>query len=118
MKQISIKLLERLNAQAEEAEKIGLLDLATHIDERIIKNAEMKNPKPTYSADEYDHDIESCVWDAVIATASFHGVSNIDALQVQDFVEKFAEDLKLSCRNQIKVKTAIGAFENKLPGEE
>ncbi len=118
MKQMSIKLLERLNAQAEEAEKIGLLRLADHVDECIVKSSEIKDLKPTYSSDEYEHDIESCVWDAIIATANYHGVTNIDAIQVQSFVEKFAEDLISSCKNQIKVKTAIGAYENKLPGEE
>lgn len=118
MRQLTTKFLERLNAQAEEAENIGATHVANHITDQIVKNAETKTVKSTYDPDEYEHDIESCVWDAVIATASFHGISNFDALQVQNFVEKFAEDLKVSCRNQMKIKTVIGSYENKVPGEE
>jgi hypothetical protein len=118
MIRLNIKLLERLNAQAEEAENIGVMHVANHIDECIVKNAEIQSPKSIYCAEEYQHDIESAVWDAVLATASFHGASNIDALEIQKFVEKVADDLKSSCKNQIKIKTAIGAYENKLPGEE
>ena len=118
MIRLNIKLLERLNAQAEEAENVGAIRVANHVDECIIKNAEIQDPKSIYYAEEYQHDIESAIWDAVIATASFHGVSNIDALQIQNFVEKFADDFKFSCRNQMNIKTSIGSYENKVPGEQ
>jgi len=118
MKQLSKKFIERLNAQAEEAENIGATHIANHLTEQIVKNAEIKTAKITYDSDEYEQDIESCVWDAVVATASFHGITNFDALEIQGFVEKFAEDLRISCRNQMKIKTTVGSYENKVPGEQ
>ena len=118
MRQLTTKFLERLNAQAEEAENIGATHVANHITDQIVKNAETKTAKTTYDPDEYERDIESCIWDAIIATASFHGVASFDALQVQNFVEKFADDFKFSCRNQMNIKTSIGSYENKVPGEE
>ena len=116
MKQLNTKFLERLSAQAEEAENIGLNHIANHLTDQIVKRANASNAS-FYDPEEYDDDIESCVWDAVIATASFHGTS-FDALQMQDLVEKFAYDLKSSCRRQMGVKTSVGVFENKVPGEK
>lgn len=115
MKNITEKMLNRLAAQAEEAETIGEIHVAEHLTFQIEKNASVTSS--IYNSDEYDDDIEKCIWDAVVATASYH-TSSFDALKMQGLVEFYAEEIKTAIRKSMGIKTALGSSENKLPGEE
>jgi hypothetical protein len=116
MRSITENQRDRMVAQAEEAEVRGLTKIAEHLTYQIEKTA----VRPTdsfysYAKNEFQHDIETALWAAILRVADFHD-KTIDPVDAQEIVEKFAEDLI----HDVRVKAgadSVGAHEPNLPGE-
>lgn len=118
MRSVTENLKTRLIIQSEEAEVQGLTKIASHL---IVQaeNAPVRsdNESYTYSNDDFQNDIESSIWGAVVRFADFHNVT-IDAVKAQDLVEKVALDLISELRVKTGTIHGVGAFEPTISGEE
>jgi hypothetical protein len=118
MRTVTENLKNRLILQSEEAEIQGLTKIASHlIDQAEILEVRANDDSYTYSNDDFQNDVENSIWRAVVRFADFHNVG-IDAMQVQDLVEKVAFDLISELRVKTGTIHGIGAFEPTVSGEE
>lgn len=117
MRTISKNLMERLVAQAEEAEIRGLTKVASHLTEKIeISPVRSDSDDYTYSKDSLKSDVESKLWDAAIRVSDFHNKS-IDSKDVQDVIETYAEKIIDELQVIAGIRHGVGNYEPTLPGE-
>jgi len=118
MRTISKNQYERMIVQAEEADSLGLTKISENLTKQIEKNSIREDVESyTYASEDYMKDVEENLWNIIVRTADFHGVS-INAENSQKLVEYFSEKISESIRKELKVKTSIGSYEPKLPGED
>lgn len=118
MRTVTENLKNRLIIQSEEAEVQGLTKIASHlIDQAESLSIRSDDQSYTYSNDDFQNDIESSIWGAVVRFADFHNVT-IDAIKAQDLVEKIASDLISELRVKTGTIHGVGAFEPTVSGEE
>lgn len=120
MRTIKKNFFNRLVAQAEEAEIQGLNKVAEALTTQISKNASnIRQDKAIYHYAELEFvkDIQEKLWDNIIRTADFYNV-HIDALEMQEIVDRYAADMVNEVRNKLGVNHGIGAYEEPVPGEE
>ena len=70
MRTINELQLNRLLAEAEEADTIGLNKVAEHLTNQIEKNTvRSNNENYTYASSDFENDVHGILWDAVVRTA-------------------------------------------------
>lgn len=112
------KLMQRLIAQAEEANIQGWEKLADRLTNQISKTGEViSDEKYVYASDQYAEDMESLFWDGAIKTANYYG-ANFDAITLQPLIESYAREFSETLKNKFGKLSTIGAFEEPLLGEE
>lgn len=117
MRTITETLHKRLVAQSEEAKIQGLTKTASHIDEKIATTKVRKNESIyVYSNEDFQKDVESALWDAVLRVADFHNTT-FDANEVQNIIDKYSQELVSDLRVLANVEHGVGAFEPTIPGE-
>ncbi len=117
MRTITKNLMERLVAQAEEAELIGLTKVANHLTDKIEKvSTRGDSDDYTYSRDSLKEDVESKLWDAIIRISDFHNKS-VDPKEAQGVIEVFAEKIIDEIQVISGISHGVGNYEPKLPGE-
>lgn len=115
---ITEKYFNRLLAEAEEADLVGNVKIAENITKQLEKTAFRKDQESyTYTSSDYKKDVEENLWKIIIRTADFHGVT-IDSQKAQEVVDFYADKVSDSIRSIAKIKTPIGSYEPKVPGEE
>lgn len=118
MRTITEIFLERLKAQADEADVRGLTKLANVLTVQVGKNSIRKNDEfYSYAANELKTDVENSIWDAVVRIADFYGTS-FDALDIEKTVEAVADTLIENIEVKVGAVHGVGAYESTLPGEE
>jgi len=120
MRTVKKTLLYRLAAQAEEAEIRGLTKVADALTDQIQKNSDNTRQTGTfytYAAKDFQKDVEGKLWDIVVRAADFYD-AGVDAADMQELVQKYAEDLVNDVRAKLGNKNGIGAYEPTVPGEE
>jgi hypothetical protein len=117
MRTIKNNLLQRLAAQAEEAEVQGLPKVASALTEQISK-ATIRSDEAfyLYASSEFQADVEEKLWDIAVRAADFYD-TRFDALEMQGIVEKYAQDLVHEIRTKLGIEHGIGAHEPTVPGE-
>lgn len=119
MRTVKESLLNRLAAQADEAELQGLHKVAEALTEQVSKNAENTRSNEAfylYSVEDLQKDVEANLWNAMVRVADFYD-HDLDALQVNEIVEKFASDFVNEMRVSFGLKSVVGAHEPTVPGE-
>lgn len=119
MRTVKKTLLYRLAAQAEEAELRGLTKVAEALTAQITKNSDNVRQNDSfyaYASEEYQKDVEERIWDAIIRSADFYD-AGLDALEMQELVQKYAEDLINEVRAKLGNRHGVGAYEPNVPGE-
>ncbi len=117
MRTIKNNLLQRLAAQAEEAEIQGLTKIATALTDKISKAAVRSDDDfYLYANSDFQTDIESNLWDIVIRAADFYD-SRFDSLEMQEIIEKYAQDLIHEISVKLGATHQVGAHEPTVPGE-
>lgn len=115
---ITEDLLERLQAQADEADIIGETKLADIVTNQIQKTAIRKNDDfYSYASIELKNDIESLLWQAALRVADFNA-SSLDIIEVQKSIESFANNFIEDFTVQSGITHGVGAYEPVVPGEE
>lgn len=118
MRTISEIYRDRLVAEADEADAIGLTKIAENLTRQIESNqVRSKNSSYTYSAEEFEQDIQDALWNVVVRTADFHGAF-VDATKAQDLVDHFSREIISNIRSVAKISSVVGGHEPKLPGEK
>lgn len=119
MRTITENLLNRLIVQAEEAEVRGLSKLAGNLTEQINSSSIRKDDANySYSENEFRKDINDQLWSSIVRTADFYGIKRFDAYEMNQLVEKTAEDFVKSIRLHAGITHGVGAYEPSIPGEE
>lgn len=115
MRTITESNMKRMIAQRDEAKTIGLTKVAANLSAQIgTVGVRSDADDYIYNYAELKDDIESTLWDAAIRAQDFYG-KTADAKQLQELIEKHAEDFINSVR--IKTGADIGAYESSLPGQ-
>ena len=118
MRTISEIYRDRLVAEADEADAIGLTKIAENLTRQIEASpVRSKNSSYTYSSEEFEQDLQDALWNVVIRTADFHGAF-VDTAKAQDLVDHFSREITSSIRSVAKISSVVGAYEPKLPGEK
>lgn len=117
MRTITKNLYERMVAQADEVRIHGFEKLANQVEEAVLPVPHRKDEGSyTYPVEDFENDVKTALWDAVIRTADFHNTS-FDIQEVQPIVEKLANDLISELRVISNNEAGVGAFEPTVPGE-
>ena len=121
MRTIKENLLRRLGMQAKEAELQGMEKIADALTYQIEKHANFTRHDDAfyvYSEDQFRSDVTNQLWSIILRAADFYGVRRLDASDLQTVVEKSAEDIIQSFRTKTGVHHGVGAYEERVPGEE
>ena len=113
--------------QAEEAKTIGLIKVAKILDEQIYKRESITPADASvsirssdefyiYASKDFKADVERNFWNAAISAADFYD-KEFDAKEINELVEKAAQDFVDDLRIKMGVKHGIGAYEPNVPGE-
>ncbi len=119
MKTIKKNLLERLVAQADEAEFLGLTSVSQNLTKQIVKNAACVRDDESfysYSSEELQSDVEDAVWDAVIRIADFYNTT-VDANYINNYIKSCAYSIIDEIRVTSGISTDVGPYEMNVPGE-
>jgi len=119
MRTIKKTLLDRMVAQAEEAEVQGFSKTAELLTSQVEKNTHLVRKTGSfyiYSSDDFKNEVQEQFWNAIVRIADFHDTS-FDANEIQGIVEKSAEEFIKEVRTKLGIKTPVGAYEPDLPGE-
>lgn len=110
--------MNRLSAQADEAELLGLKKTATNLKKQVAKNSTRETAADyIYTHADLEQDVHACLWDAVVRAADYYG-AGFDAKKAQEIVEQLATDLVDGIRITSGIADGVGAYEPKVPGEE
>lgn len=115
MRTITKQSMKRLIAQRDEAKLLGLEKVASQLTDQIaINNTREASEGYVYNYSDLKKEVEDSLWDAAIRAQDFYG-KIADAREIQDVIEKQAQDFINSIKN--KTGSVIGAYESSLPGE-
>lgn len=120
MRTITENLLLRLAAQAQEAELQGFSKVAESLTDQVEKYGSQVRADDafySYSQDEFKKDINNKLWDTIVRIADFYGISRFEAQGIQDLIEKVSDDMITDICNKSGVSHQVGAYEEKVPGE-
>jgi len=120
MRTIKQNFLERLSAQAEEAEIQKMHALAETLTHQIIKNASNirgDNAFYSYSSSQLSEDVKNSIWDAIIRIADYYDCG-LDALAASHIANDISSQLIDDIRVLSGVEHGVGAYEPNVPGEE
>lgn len=120
MRTIKQNFLERLVAQAEEADIQRLDSLAESLTDQITKNASNTRHDGafySYSSGQLSSDVKNSIWDAIIRIADYYDCG-LDAASVLPVVDGISEQLIEEIRVKAGITHGIGPFEPTVPGEE
>lgn len=116
MRTISENLLNRLQAQAEESEVLGIDKVAKSLTNQIEKVGVRKDSETYfYNQEQLKADVEENLWNSFVRIADYFDTS-IDPVIAQKVVEKYASDLI----NELTIVSGkiVGEYEKNLPGEQ
>lgn len=119
MRTITKTMLNRLQAQAEEAKMLGLTKIASSLSEQVEKHSDHVRDTEelyVYSGEQMREDVEKALWTAIVRVADFYG-ANFDAEKAQVSVDKIASDLVDEVRINVGATDGVGAYEASVPGE-
>ncbi len=117
MKSVSKKIINRLVAEANEADIHGEIKIADaitcQIEKLAVRDAE-QDKEYTYSKEELEEDINSLLWQAVARIFDYYN-ETIDSRMIDEIVSfettSFIESIESKMHNK------VGAYEEKTPGE-
>lgn len=123
MRTIKYSLFNRLSAQAEEADVQGLGKIAEALTNQITKYSSSGLVREntsfySYQEEDFKKDIANHLWDAVIRTADYFNISKMDASNIQVMIEKISQEMITELCVGAGIKHGVGAYDNKVPGEE
>lgn len=107
MKNIHDKLL----FQAEEAKDLGLLKLAS-----VINNSIPENFPEQYSYSELKEDIHEELWKIATKLITYYNLNNVDALNLDKTLVLHANNILNDLESVLEVDI-ISPYEPKVPGE-
>jgi len=117
MRTITKNLAMRLEAQAQEADLVGLKKVAGHLNKLVDSNKTRSSEESyVYAPEDLTTDVEGQLWNAVVRIADYYNCS-VDADLAQEEIEKLASDLVKAIGRQGGVKHGVGAYEPTVPGE-
>jgi len=107
----------RLLLQKKEADVQGLTKVAQNLD-HVMDDLEIRSNDESYSYEEKDvkSDVQKSLWSAAVRVADYYDC-NIEAPEMQEILENFANNLMHEVRVQGGVKHGVGAYESSVPGE-
>jgi len=118
MKTIKKIQARRLLAQANEAEIQKKPQIANHIRRALDKQELRDNDKHyVYAKVDFKDDVQRLLWSAAFRVADFYDFT-LHADEVQDIIERTAEEYIKELRVQAGNTHGVGAYEPKVPGEE
>lgn len=120
MRTITENLFHRLVAQAKEAEVQGFSKVAESLTNQVEKHAgSVRDDSAFYSYNEADFkkEVTSRFWDVIVRAADFYGVRRFDANEVEELIEKTAQEMIHSFCIHSGVTHGVGAYEDRVPGE-
>lgn len=118
MRTIKKNLSMRLEAQAKEAEDLGIIKVAEALKKQCKKQKIRKDSDfYSYTFKELRADVEEAVWDAIVRVADYYD-SPVDAQSVQETVETWADNIINESRIKAGINHGVGAHEPVVPGEE
>jgi hypothetical protein len=117
MRTVKETFAKRLELQKKEADVQGMAKVASNL-EHVVEKLEIRGDTDSYLYLEKDatSDVEKHIWDAVVRLADFYDC-HVDAGQMQEVIEKLANDLMHEVRVQGGVRHGIGAHEPEVHGE-
>lgn len=117
MRTITKNLSMRLEAQAQEADLVGLKKVAGHLNKQVDSNKTRPSDESyVYASKDLSADVEGQLWNAVVRIADYYNC-NVDAELAQKEIEKLAGDLVKAIGRQGGVRHGVGAYEPTVPGE-
>lgn len=120
MRTIKQNFLERLSAQAEEAEIQNLHSLSEALTTQIIKNSSSVRKDESfysYSSSQMSEDVKNSIWDAIVRIADYYDCG-LDALAAASIVDNISSQLVDEIRVLGGIDHGIGPYEPTVPGEE
>ncbi len=115
MRTITESNMKRMVAQRDEAKNIGLTKVAAQLSAQIGTVGTREDAAEYhYDYSELKDHVQASLWDAAVRAQDFYG-KLADAAQLQEMIEKQAEDFINSVR--VQTGASIGAYESALPGE-
>lgn len=106
---------DRLVAEADEAEIVGLTKVAENLTRQIEKNAVRANDSNyIYSSQDFENDVAEGLWDLIVRASDFHD-AHVDSEKAQKLVETYAGRFISDIRKI--AGSDSGAYEPTLPGE-
>ena len=118
MKTITATLLNRLDAEAEEADVLGLHSIAQNLTRQIEKTAtRLDTADYEYPVKEFEQDIQDLLWSAVIRTADFYNC-NVNSVECNKLVVRAAQELASGVFNQSGLHSSVGAYEEPILGQD
>ena len=121
MRTIKNNLFQRLVAQAEEADRQGLVKVADGLTDQVIKNAETVRTDDafySYASEQLESDLNNQLWGAIVRIADFYDIKYFNADQVQSTIDKVASELVSELCTQAGITHGVGAYEEAVPGQQ
>lgn len=121
MRTIKENLFTRLATQASEAELQGLTKVAESLTDQLEKQSTNVRPDDaaySYAREDFVKDVYSQLWGAILRMADFYDIRRLDAAEVQNIIEKQAQEMIDEVRALTGIKHGVGAWEEPVPGEE
>ena len=116
MRTITESNMKRLIAQRDEAKVTGLTKVAAQLSAQIGTTGTREDADEYYyEYSELKDEVQASLWDAAMRTQDFYG-KLADSAQIQNLIEKQAEDFINSIR--VQTGSTVGAYESSLPGQE
>lgn len=120
MRTIKHSFINKLAAQASEAEVRGLSNVAEVVTEQVVKHADFVRKNDAfyiYSDDSFRKDVNSALWDAVIRVADYYDLRQFNVDDVNSIVERTAGEMIKEICTSAGTTSSIGAYETAVPGE-
>lgn len=118
MKSVSRKIINRLVAEANEADihgEIKIADAITNQIEKLAIRSEEQDKEYKYSKEELEEDVNSLLWQAVARIFDYYN-ETVDARTIDEIVsfetDSFIESI------ESKMHSKVGVYEEKTPGED
>lgn len=121
MRTIKESLLNRLAAQAAEADLQGLTKVASSLEDQVglhCENVRSNDASYHYASESFQQDLNNQLWAAIVRIADFHDINHFDGDKVQKLVDATAESLVLNLCTQAGVIGGVSPYEDRLPGEK
>ena len=118
IKRLNSDVFVRLQAQAEEAKKLGLIKLAEHVEANLPPETWVRDDsEKSITRENLEEQVEASLWHAATSIIDCYNLKHADIVKVNDAIKYLTANFITELKGTLEIDDFANPDEGPLPGE-